>query len=81
MEEKESIVQKHHYVPKHTKLSEEEAKKLLEYYNISPRQLPKILKTDPAIQHLNPKPGDIIKIERKSKTAGKSYFYRVVVNV
>ncbi len=74
-------VQKHILVPKHTKLSEEEKLKTLEQYNLSLTQLPKILIDDSAIQELDVNEGDIIKIERKSPTIGKSYFYRVVSNV
>jgi len=79
MAKKIDILQ-HLLVPKHAKLSEEDAKKLLESYNITTSQLPKILKSDPAIKHLNPKVGDIIKITRESPTAGKTEFYRIVIN-
>ncbi len=72
-------ITKHILVPKHEKLSEEEAKKLLEQLGIPKLQLPRIKKNDPAIQHLNPKPGDIIKIIRKSPTGGEYVYYRVVV--
>lgn len=73
-------IQEHKLIPKHTKLSEEETQKLLEQYNISLKQLPKILKSDPAIKDLNAKPGDVIKIDRESPTMGKTSFYRVVLN-
>ncbi len=73
-------VSKHVLVPKHIKLTEKEKKELLEKYNITLRELPKILKKDPAIKHLNLKQGDIIKIIRKSQTAGESIFYRGVVS-
>jgi len=73
-------VQGHIFVPKHTKLSDEEKQKILEQFNISLHQLPRIHKTDPAIAQLDAKPGDVIKIERKSVTTGKSFFYRVVAN-
>ncbi|MEM4641236.1 MAG: DNA-directed RNA polymerase subunit RpoH/Rpb5 C-terminal domain-containing protein [Candidatus Pacearchaeota archaeon] len=63
--------------PKHSVLKPEEAKKLLEELNISPLQLPKIKKSDPALPK-EAKVGDIIKIERKSKDK-KTIFYRVVV--
>ena len=71
---------KHILVPKHVKLSEKEKQELIEKYNVRMRELPKILKNDPAIKHLNVKNGDIIKIIRKSPTAGESIFYRGVIN-
>ena len=70
----------HTLVPKHTKISESEKEKLFEKYTTSARELPKILKNDPAIAKLSIKEGDIIKVERKSKTAGISFYYRVVMN-
>ena len=73
-------VSKHILVPKHLKLSEKEKTNLLEKYDISIKQLPKILKNDPAIKDLNAKQGDIIKVIRQSPTAGEFIFYREVVN-
>ncbi len=73
-------ISKHSFVPKHIKLTEEEEQELLAHYNISKKQLPAILKSDPAIRELNPKIGDIIKIIRKSATSGEYTFYRGVVN-
>jgi len=69
----------HNYVPTHVKLSEEEAKRVLERYNIIPQQLPKILSTDPIVQIIGANPGDIIMIIRKSPTGGVSIAYRYVV--
>jgi DNA-directed RNA polymerase subunit H len=68
----------HLLIPEHTKISEKEKKELLERYQISEHELPAILLKDPAIAHLNAKPGDVIMITRKSPTAGESVFYRVV---
>ena len=51
-----------------------------EKYNLSLNDLPKILSTDPAIEKLNAKESDVIKIIRDSPTAGKSIYYRVVIN-
>ncbi len=72
---------KHILIPKHSKLSDAQKEKLLEKYNISIKELPRILKADPAIISLNAKPGDVIKIARDSPTAGEAVFYRVVVDV
>ncbi len=73
-------VKKHLLVPKHTKASDSETKLLLEKYKIQVKSLPKIFNTDSAIAGLDVKAGDIIKIERESKTAGTSIYYRVVVD-
>jgi len=72
-------VTKHELVPKHSKLSEKEGKELFEKYSIELPNLPRIFKGDPAIQSLDVKDGDIIKISRKSPTAGETTFYRRVV--
>jgi len=63
--------------PKHSKLSEKEAKETLSKFNISVNQLPMIKLIDPALPP-GSKVGDMIRIERKTKT-GKSFYYRVVV--
>jgi len=62
---------------KHTKLSEEEATKILEELNISKTQLPRIPSTDAAIPN-GCQRGDIIKLERKEGSDTIVYF-RVVV--
>ena len=70
---------KHELVPEHIIINEEEKKEVLEKFKIKPKNLPKILTTDPVVKALNAKEGDILKIIRKSKTAGTSTYYRVVV--
>jgi len=74
-------VRQHILVFEHSKLNESEKKKLLEAHNIQVSELPKIAIKDPAIQHLTPKIGDVIKISRPSPTAGKATYYRGVINV
>ena len=73
-------IMSHDLVPKHTILSEEEAQRVLDAFQITPAQLPKIYITDPVIKIIGAKVGDIIKIERKSPTTEVSYAYRVVTN-
>ena len=77
--ENEIKVEKHVYVPVHLKLTDEEAENLIKSINISKKQLPRILKEDPAIEKLDVKKGDVIKIIRKSPTIGEADFYRVVI--
>jgi len=73
-------IKNHVLVPEHSKLTKKEIQELLEKYNLSLNELPKIGLTDPAITSLNVKQGDVIKITRDSSTAGKSIYYRVVIN-
>ena len=72
-------VTEHVLVPKHAILADKEKELVLNKYNVSLLELPKIRKKDAAIVHLNAKTGDIIKVTRKSATAGESFFYRAVV--
>ena len=41
--------------------------------------MPYILATDPIAKELGAKPGDFLKISRRSETAGSSTYYRYVV--
>ena len=81
MKKQKFKVDKHILTPKHVKLGEREKAQLLEKYHVTSKEMPKILKTDSSIKALEARPGDIIKIIRKSPTAGESLFYRVVVDV
>jgi len=67
-------------VPKHEKVSDKEKEEVLKKYNVSLDMLPKISKKDPGIKDLTVKPGDMIKVTRKSQTSGENVFYRSVVN-
>ncbi|HDM36720.1 MAG TPA: DNA-directed RNA polymerase subunit H [Candidatus Syntrophoarchaeum butanivorans] len=70
----------HELVPKHEVLTEEEEKAVLRKYKVSKRQLPKIKYSDPIAREIGAEVGQIIKITRDSKTAGKSIAYRVVID-
>lgn len=74
----------HEYVPEHYLVDREEEKTILKSLNLTKDQLPRIKKTDAAILALETitgeiEPGRIIKIVRKSRTAGVFVAYRVVV--
>jgi len=66
----------HELQPKHTKLKKEEVEKLLNQFNISLSQLPKIKITDPALSE-DFDIADVVKIERNFN-GEKTVYYRVV---
>jgi DNA-directed RNA polymerase I, II, and III subunit RPABC1 len=68
---------KHELVPKHEKMTEQDAKKMMEEYNIkSKSQLPVIHKTDVMARWLGLRHGDIVKITRFNETSGQYFYYR-----
>ena len=69
----------HALVPMHEILSEAERKGLLALYKVQPYQMPQIKSGDPAVKAIGAKPGDVLKITRKSSTAGEHITYRYVV--
>jgi len=70
----------HTLVPKHTVLSEEERNVFLEKYNITNKKMiPTISYFSPVSIVLGIRPDDICKIERFSKTAINSDFYRICI--
>lgn len=66
----------HALQPKHSKLKSDEIKQLLDKYNISVSQLPKIKSDDPALPE-GCVSGDVIQIERRFRDKERIY-YRVV---
>lgn len=65
--------------PKHTRLNEKQAEELLQEFNISKSQLPKILSSDAGLPE-GCEIGDVVKIERKDSETGEiNVYYRVVV--
>jgi DNA-directed RNA polymerase subunit H len=64
--------------PKHSILKKDETEKILQQYNISITQLPKIKITDPAMP-ANAQIGDVLKIERKEETDTYVYFRVVTI--
>jgi DNA-directed RNA polymerase subunit H len=77
---KEPTKREHDLIPEHEKLDDEDKEAFLDEYDIGMRELPKINQDDPAIQHLDVEPNDVIKIHRQSQTAGTTTYYRGVVD-
>ena len=68
----------HQLVPKHEIMEDEEKAKVLEEFNISEKQVPLILQSDPIIKEMGAKAGQMIKITRESRIAGTTTYYRIV---
>lgn len=69
----------HYLVPVHKFATDEEVQELKKKYSILKHQLPKITSEDPAVQLLGAREGDVLKIRRKSPTAGEFVVFRTVV--
>ncbi|MCS7119905.1 MAG: DNA-directed RNA polymerase subunit H [Nitrososphaerota archaeon] len=69
----------HFLVPKHEILSPEEKEEVLKKYKVEPYQLPLIKVSDPIAKVIGARVGDLVKITRKSPTAGEYISYRYVV--
>ncbi len=68
----------HQYVPPHTILSKEELDEMMKKYNVGDKsQLPDISRYDPVALAIGMRPGDVCKIDRPSKSAIHSTYYRV----
>lgn len=71
-------VRNHILVPEHILCSEEEKKSIMDELHLTSGMLPKIKITDPQVEWLNAKVGDVIKILRNDSN-GRSVYYRVVI--
>ncbi|ESL09989.1 DNA-directed RNA polymerases II [Trypanosoma rangeli SC58] len=69
----------HELVPKHTQLEDEEVKEMLQAHALELGMLPRILSTDPVAAYLGLERGRVVRIERKSMSAGFYVTYRQVV--
>jgi DNA-directed RNA polymerase subunit H len=69
----------HEAVPEHRKLDEEETEEVLEKFDAEKDNLPKIERTDAALKQMDVEVGDVIEIRRESPTAGKTTYYRTVI--
>ena len=72
-------VSQHELVPEHSIVDEDTLEDVLEEYNIKKTDLPKIKRTDPALQDVEAGVGDVVRIERNSRTTDTAVVYRLVV--
>jgi len=70
-------ITEHELVPKHTRMSAEEKAALLARYKVADAQLPRIRLDDPVAKYLGLQRGEVVRIVRRSETAGRYVTYRV----
>tara|TARA_B100001123_G_C15289020_1_gene1016757 strand:- start:1578 stop:2195 length:618 start_codon:yes stop_codon:yes gene_type:complete len=84
IDELQMNILKHELQPDFILLSDDEKLDLINKYDVTMDQLPKIKLTDPVTKYYNAKVGDIFKIIRKSmvgrnRTSGQGIYYRIVI--
>lgn len=72
-------VSEHIYVPKHEIVAEDQVPAILKKCNAKLEQFPYVLVSDPVVKEIGGRPGDLVRIMRKSPTAGEIVYYRFVV--
>ncbi len=76
---KKEIILEHVLVPKHEILSKDEAAAVLQKFGVGLDAIPRISREDPVVKAIEAKRGDLLKIIRRSPTAGEAIYYRIVM--
>ena len=71
-------IQNHMLVPKHEIMTEEEISEEFSDVDYDFKDLPKIKSDDPVAKAIGAEPGNVLRITRKSETAGVFVTYRIV---
>ena len=71
-------IQDHKLVPKHEIMTKEEISEEFSDVDYDFKDLPKIRANDPVVEAIGAEPGNVLRITRKSETAGKFVTYRIV---
>jgi len=71
-------ITEHELVPDHIVLTAQEKSQVLEKYMAKDQQLPRLMTIDPVARYYGLKRGQVVKIVRESKTAGRYVAYRLV---
>ncbi|XP_033246301.1 DNA-directed RNA polymerases I, II, and III subunit RPABC1-like [Drosophila miranda] len=66
-------------VPEHVVMTPDEKQELLSRYKLRDSMLMRIQVNDPVSRYFGLNPGQVVKIIRSSKTAGRYISYRIVV--
>lgn len=81
LEQLQFNVLEHNLVPPHSILNASQLNDMKSQYNITTTMsLPEISRFDPVVKAILMKPGQVVHIERESKTAITSEYYRVCIN-
>eukprot|EP00730_Choanoeca_flexa_P014567 TRINITY_DN6412_c0_g1_i2.p1 TRINITY_DN6412_c0_g1~~TRINITY_DN6412_c0_g1_i2.p1 ORF type:complete len:244 (+),score=17.18 TRINITY_DN6412_c0_g1_i2:48-734(+) len=73
-------VTRHMLVPLHEVLTPQEKDQLLRRYNVTEQNLPCMQRVDPIARYFGLRKGQIVRIVRSSKTAGRYVTYRIVAD-
>ncbi len=72
-------IAEHDFVPKHEIMKPDEVSQVLAEHHCKISDFPRMFDTDPMCLKIGAKASNVVRICRKSPTAGQAYYYRLVV--